>query len=275
MQGHLLRGRWAWVPQQIERMLDARQGFALEPIRAEILGPARLEEHGRSLALAQRAGKAAFGRATIYPRLQSNIRTLRASFRYIAGQAHDGQELSPAAEWLLDNFHLIEDQLREIHEGLPASYYASLPVLQDAPLVGLPRIYGVAWAFVAHTDSAFDEALLIHFLNAYQDERALTQGELWALPTTLRVVLVENLRRLADRIASQKAARELAGLCAQRIHGMALADLQALHALMVRRGVGPVFLAALAGSAGAVVERWLFFAEAEHVAMVYYGKAAA
>jgi cyclic beta-1,2-glucan synthetase len=246
MQGHLLRGRWAWVPQQIERMLDARQGFALEPIRAEILGPARLEEHGRSLALAQRAGKAAFGRATFYPRLQSNIRTLRASFRYIAGQAHDGQELSPAAEWLLDNFHLIEDQLREIHEGLPASYYASLPVLQDAPLVGLPRIYGVAWAFVAHTDSAFDEALLIHFLNAYQDERALTQGELWALPTTLRVVLVENLRRLADRLASHKAARALATLCTHRIQTLDPDAVQAMHKLMDRRGVGLVFVAHLA-----------------------------
>lgn len=84
MADHLLRARWAWVPQQIERMLDVRQGFALEPIRAEILGPARLQEHGRSLALSQRAGRPAFGRATFYPRLQSNIRTLRAAFHYIA-----------------------------------------------------------------------------------------------------------------------------------------------------------------------------------------------
>ncbi|MDO9146526.1 MAG: glucoamylase family protein [Hydrogenophaga sp.] len=246
MEGRLLRGRWAWVPQQIERMLDARQGFALEPIRAEILGPTRLEDHGRSLALSQRPGKAVFGRATFYPRLQSNIRTLRASYHYIAGQAHDGLDIGPAAEWLLDNFHLIEDQLREIHEGLPASYYATLPVLQDAPLGGMPRIYGVAWAFVAHTDSAFDEALLIHFLNAYQDERALTQGELWALPTTLRVVLVENLRRLADRLASHKAARALATMCAHRIQTFDPEAVRAMHKLMDRRGVGRVFLAQLA-----------------------------
>jgi cyclic beta-1,2-glucan synthetase len=246
MAGHLLRGRWAWVPQQIERMLDARQGFALEPIRAEILGPARLQAHGRSLALSQRAGKAAFGRATFYPRLQSNIRTLRAAFQFIAVQAQNGpdlgQDLSPAAEWLLDNMHLIDDQLREIRAGLPASYYASLPVLQDAPLVGLPRIYGVAWAFVAHTDSAFDEALLVHFLNAYQDERVLTQGELWALPTTLRVVLVENLRRLADRLACHKAARALASLCVQRMDTLEPSAVQAMHQLMNRRGVGLVFL---------------------------------
>ncbi len=245
MAGTLLRGQWAWVPQQIERVLDARNGSALEPIRAEIFGPARFEEHGRSLAVAQRAGKAAFGQTTFYPRLQSNIRTLRASFHYIAGQVHDGQDVGTAAEWLLDNFHLIDDQLREIREGLPANYYASLPVLQDAPLTGLPRIYGVAWAFVAHTDSAFDETLLTHFLNAYQEERELTLGELWALPTTLRGVLVENLRRLADRLASHKAARALATLCTHRIQTLNPDAVQAMHRLMDRRGVGLVFLAHL------------------------------
>lgn len=240
-----LRARWAWIPPLLDGMLDARRGVALEPIRSELFGAARLAQHGRSLGSSHRAGPARFGQATFYPRLQSNIRTLRAAYQYVAREAQAGQDISPAAEWLFDNFHLIEAQLREIREGLPARYYRSLPVLLDAPLAGLPRVYGLAWAYVAHTDSAFDEDLLVQLLDAYQDTRELSQGELWALPTTLRVVLVENLRRLADRIASQKAARELAGLCAQRIHGMALTELQSLHTLMARRGVGPVFLGAL------------------------------
>ena len=91
-------------------------------------------------------------------------------------------------------------------------------MLLDAPLAGLPRVYGVAWAFVAHTDGAFDETLLAHFLTAYQEIRELNLGELWALPTTLRVVLIENLRRLAERVATNKAAREVANLwCEARI----------------------------------------------------------
>ena len=240
-----LRARWTWIPPLLDGMLDARRGAALEPIRSELFGAARLAQHGRSLGSSHRAGPARFGQATFYPRLQSNIRTLRAAYQYVAREAQAGQDISPAAEWLFDNFHLIEAQLREIREGLPARYYRSLPVLLDAPLAGLPRVYGLAWAYVAHTDSAFDEDLLVQLLDAYQDTRELSQGELWALPTTLRVVLVENLRRLADRIASQKAARELAGLCAQHIQGMGLPELQALHALMARRGVGPVFLSAL------------------------------
>ncbi|WP_291010617.1 glucoamylase family protein [Hydrogenophaga sp.] len=241
-------GRWSWVPNRLERVLDASNGPALEPIRSELFGRTRFEQHGRSLGTSHRADLARFGRATFYPRLQNNVRTLRSAYEFIALASHDWQEVSPAAEWLLDNFHLIEAQLREIREGLPLSYYRTLPVLQDAPLVGLPRIYGVAWAFVAHTDSAFDETLLVQFLNAYQDARELTQGELWALPTTLRVVLVENLRRLADRIASHKAARELASLCASRIDTLPLGDLVTMRELMVRRRAGEVFVLQLAQS---------------------------
>jgi cyclic beta-1,2-glucan synthetase len=262
----------SWIPRRLDRVLDAGAdaGAALDPIRAELFGATRFEQHGRSLGETHRAAPARFGQATFYPRLQSNLRTLRLAHRYIALEAQEGNDISPAAEWLLDNFHLIEAQLREIREGLPPRYYRSLPVLQEAPLVGLPRIYGVAWAFVAHTDSAFDETLLVRFLDAYQDARELKQGELWALPTTLRVVLVENLRRLADRIASHRAADELAGLCAARIslQTLSLDGVQTVHELMERRGVGLVFLSHLAqrlgspadgeqAGSGAALRAWL------------------
>ena len=160
---------------------------------------------------------------------------LREAHRYIGEQATTGYDVSPAAEWLLDNFHLIEAQLREIDDGLPRRYFRDLPVLQEEPLVGLPRVYGVAWAFVAHTDSAFDEELLVHFLKAYEEARELTLGELWALPTTLRVVLIENLRRLAERVAANKAAREVANLCADRLEAYPPAHLDAVLALLNRR----------------------------------------
>ena len=103
-------------------------------------------------------------------------RILREAHRYIGQQATTGYDVSPAAEWLLDNFHLIEAQLREIDDGLPRRYFRDLPVLQDEPLVGLPRVYGVAWAFVAHTDSAFDEDLLVHFLQAPTRRRASSRS---------------------------------------------------------------------------------------------------
>jgi cyclic beta-1,2-glucan synthetase len=235
-----------WTPAHTARLMRVGEGPLLAPIRSEIFGLTRFEEHGRSLGLSHRAERPAFGQRTFYPRLHDNIRSLREAYRDIASHANEGHDISPSAEWLFDNFHLIEDQLREIREGLPGRYYRSLPVLLDEPLHGLPRVYGLAWAFVAHTDSAFDASLLVPFLNAYQDSRELSQGELWALPTTLRVVLVENLRRLSDRIAGHRAARELAHLCAARLDTLSLGEVENLRAQAARRGLDGVFLFHLA-----------------------------
>ena len=236
----------------------------LPPIRAEIFGPQRFAQHGRSLGETHRAARATSHAQTFFPRLRGNIHALRHAHHYISVQAATGYDISPAAEWLLDNFHLIEAQLKEIHDGLPRRYFRALPVLLDEPLAGLPRIYGVAWAFVAHTDGAFDDDLLEQFLNAYQSVRELNLNELWALPTTLRVVLIENLRRLAERVATNKAAREVANLCCDRLASCTVADLDQLLALLAQRGLGPIFLAQMAlrlqdrtGDAPSPVQAWL------------------
>ena len=246
MGATVLQGLVPEAPDALRQLLGGAKGALLPPVRAEIFGPERFAMHGHSLALTHDAGPSGPVGASFFPRLRDNIRMLRRAHRYISAQAGTGTDISPAAEWLLDNFHLIEAQLKAVHEGLPRSYFRSLPVLLGEPLAGLPRVYGVAWAFVAHTDSAFDEELLVRFLCAYQDTRELNLAEMWALPTSLRVVLVENLRRLAERLATQKAASELANLCCDRIGQFSVAQLQAVQAELVPRGVDGVFLAQMA-----------------------------
>ncbi len=72
-----------------------------------------------------------------------------------------GQPITPAAEWLLDNFHIVEQQLRQIEDDLPPGYYRHLPKLTDGPLAGYPRVLGLTWAYVAHTDSLLSETVLV------------------------------------------------------------------------------------------------------------------
>jgi cyclic beta-1,2-glucan synthetase len=191
-------------------LLAPGRGALQPPIRDELLGSAGFSLIGHSLAL-QHGAPVRGGRATpFFPRLRENIAVLHEAHRAIAQQERNGRHVSPAGVWLLDNIHLVVAQTREVHDGLPRRYFRGLPVLSGGPWAGLPRVYAIAWSYVAHADSAFEPALLIDFLRAYQVEHALTQGELWALPTTLRVVLVENLRRLAERVAAEEAAREAA-----------------------------------------------------------------
>ena len=228
-------------------ILGAHPGQSEPLIRAELFGAQRFEQHGRSLAHAQAVRKPSGWNEgpPFFPRVRENIRALRHAYDYVATLSQSGQYVTPAAEWLLDNFHLVEAQLQQIHEGVPRRYYAHLPKLANKPLEGLPRVYGIAWAYVAHTDSVLDPLLFRAFLDAYQEVSELNLGELWAMPTTLRVVLLENLRRVADQIAEGKAAREVAHAVWDSKTFLNDAALDELLQLMRGRGLERGFLTQL------------------------------
>ncbi len=152
--------------------------------------------------------------------MRDNESVLLAAYRAITAAAVDGRAITPAAEWLVDNYHLVEEQIREIRADLPPGFYRQLPKLADGPFVGYPRVFGLAWAYIAHSDSRFDRDSLRLFVRAYQRVQPLTIGELWAVAITLRVVLIENLRRAAARIVSSRAARQDADRVADRLLGL-------------------------------------------------------
>ncbi|BBK34084.1 cyclic beta-1,2-glucan synthetase [Stella humosa] len=188
-----------------------------DPVRQEIFGVERLEQHAESLAAAQPVTRRPPSVLSLQKRLDDNAVVLLAAYRAGAADLEAGHAVVPAAEWLLDNYHLVEEQIREIRDDLPPGYYRQLPKLAAGPFAGYPRVFGLAWAFVAHTDSHFDPDTLRRFIAAYQRVQPLTIGELWAVAITLRIVLVENLRRLADQITVGRDERGDANLLADRL----------------------------------------------------------
>ena len=192
-----------------------------EPIRAELFSIERLEQHAESLAAAHHVTDDHRAGRPLVPRVAENGRLLLEYYRAIARAVEQEHTITPAAEWLVDNFYIVEEQLREIRDDLPAGYYRELPKIASGHLEGYPRVYGIAWAFVAHTDSRFDPETLRRFVTAYQRVQELTIGELWAVAITLRIVLVENLRRVAELLVRSRAARREADELADRLLGTA------------------------------------------------------
>jgi cyclic beta-1,2-glucan synthetase len=190
-----------------------------DPIRAELFSADRLEQHAEGLARLGTLAEGRRGRA-ISPRIRDSARTLLHCYRAIAAAIGEEGALTPAAEWFLDNFHVVDDTLRSIQADLPAGFYRQLPKLADGPLHGYPRVLGLAWAFVAHTDSHFEPEALRRFVGGFQRAQPLTIGELWAVPIALRMVLVENLRRLAEGIVQGRAARHDADALANELLGL-------------------------------------------------------
>ncbi|MDY6948671.1 MAG: glucoamylase family protein, partial [Pseudomonadota bacterium] len=199
-------------------------------IREELFSITRLEQHAESLAQSQPVTAKPPQRRSLNERLGDNDAVLLAAYRTITRTVTEGGNITPAAEWLLDNYHVIEEQIRKIHSDLPPSFYRQLPKLAEGPFTGYPRVFGMAWACVAHSDSRFDLNALLRFVRAYQVVQPLTIGELWAMAITMRIVLIENLRRAAELIVNSRVEREQADRVSDRllgVNGLAI-DQQAL-----------------------------------------------
>lgn len=194
--------------------------FFEEPIRAEIYSTPRLESNAEALAQSHVLRKDPRKGRSLSGRVAENNAVLEKSYQEVLTAVAEHRAITPAGEWLIDNFHIVRAQLKDIHDHLPPKFYKELPKLASGPLEGLPRVYGIAWYYVAHTDSHFDAESLKRFLMAYQKSQALTIGELWAVPITLRLVMIENLRRLSVRIVGSQRARKKADAIADEVLGL-------------------------------------------------------
>src|SRR5712691_4856213 len=191
-----------------------------KPFRDELLSIERLEERALALAASFTIDPSPRRRArNIFPRFDDNARVLRDAYRTLADDVRSGQFVTAAAEWLLDNFHLVTSEIRDVRQHLPGTYYRQLPTLASRDQAGHTRIYAMAVELVRHNDSRIDRQQLAVFVNSYQRVAPLTIGELWAWPSMLKLALIENLRRLAAETLESRRARLAADAYVTRIEG--------------------------------------------------------
>jgi cyclic beta-1,2-glucan synthetase len=191
-----------------------------DPIRAELFSASHLERYAETIASKHIVSADPTRGMNLAARVAENENILIESFQSIVQNVRAERSITPAAEWLIDNFYIVEEQLKDIRDHLPPEFYKELPKLANGELKGYPRVYAIAWDFVAHTDSLFDPELLKIVLKSYQKVQPLTMGELWAISITLRVVMIENLRRLGARIVGSQIARAEADHIADELLGL-------------------------------------------------------
>jgi cyclic beta-1,2-glucan synthetase len=188
------------------------------PLRAELFSAVQMDAHGRHLAALHRSGEPG-APDRLLTRLADNAAVIAEASASLTLAAQGGSRLTPAAEWLLDNYYLIEEQIRTARHHLPKNYSRELPRLAqaDGRLEGQPRVYALALEAIAHGDGRLEPESLSRFVAAYQEAAPLKLGELWAIPIMLRLALIENLRRVAARLSASRAQREHANSWADRM----------------------------------------------------------
>ncbi|SDI34307.1 Cellobiose phosphorylase [Pseudomonas flavescens] len=195
--------------------------FDYEPaLRAELFSAEQMASHGTRLARQHQLSQHPAA-DSLLARLADNQALLASSCAALSREALSSRRATPAAEWLLDNVFLIEEQIRTARMHLPEGYSRELPCLANGPSAGLPRVYDIALETISHGDGRVDSESLGRFVSAYQTIMPLTLGELWAIPIMLRLALIENLRRVASRVMANWNERTLANHWADRLSATA------------------------------------------------------
>ncbi|MEX0708267.1 MAG: glucoamylase family protein [Woeseia sp.] len=193
------------------------------PLRAELFSADQMEQHGARLASVHQVSTERLPERLL-SRLADNESVLLTTCRTLTAAVAVHHRITPAGEWLLDNLYLVEEQIRTARRHLPKGYSRELPSLVDGPSAGLPRVYDIALEAIAHGDGRVDPDSLGRFVAAYQAGATLRLGELWAIPIMLRLALIENLRRVAMRIADGRVDQELALDWSDKLMDMARSD---------------------------------------------------
>ena len=144
----------------------------------------------------------------IKPVLAESKKILEESYRELSTLAKSNKEISPAAEWLIDNFYIIQEQIVQIGIDFPKGYQKSIPLFKKGEFKGLPKVYELVLNLMNHTDNIVDLEVLTQYVQKYQEGRTLMQGELWAIPIMVRFILIEKLAQKASRILLRKSVRK-------------------------------------------------------------------
>lgn len=188
------------------------------PFRSELLSAYQMEHRGKAVATYHKLMDKQPA-DQLLKRLDNNEKVLIEVRNLLVDSAKAKTSISPAGEWLLDNFYLVEEHIVIGKKHLPKGYSQTLPVLANKYAEGLPRVYDIALEIISHSDGRADLRSLSSFVTAYQSVSPLSLGELWAIPIMLRLALIENLRRVASRVALDKIDQNIAAYWTEKMLG--------------------------------------------------------
>ncbi len=151
-------------------------------LRGELLPGAHLAAHAADIARAHGEPSREATAGPLRARFAEARLVIRDAYATLAKQRRKNHDPSPAEEWLLDNSHVVEEQLREVEEDLPAGYLTLLPRIARGTMAGYPRVYGLCIDYLRHTDARIELESLASYVLAYQSVSPLAIGELWAVP---------------------------------------------------------------------------------------------
>lgn len=175
-------------------------------IRNASLTVEELESHARRMAIDHSVSLKKSLHNWPIKRLNDNYAMILNLYRELNKDTLLKKSVPPSAEWLLDNFYIIEEQVKMMRKDLNKKSYSELPVLKKGHLKGYSRVLAIAIEFVSQVDGQVEESTLIRYLDAYQSHSILFDREIRMIPTMLRLALIENMRGVCETLTETHRA---------------------------------------------------------------------
>ena len=138
------------------------------------------------------------------PQLIDNYETIKIVYNLLNEHVKLGISTHPAGEWLLDNFYIIEETVKQIQKELTLKKYMNFLGIANGKYKGFARIYVLAAEIVAYTDNKIEKEDLENYLFSYQTKKTLSMEEIWNIGIFLQIAIIENIREICEKIYSSQ-----------------------------------------------------------------------
>lgn len=171
-------------------------------INGAVLEKNQLEEYLKKIAsdhvLQNKSDKETFP----IPRVRENYEFIQIVYKLLNEHIKSDIPIHPAGEWILDNFYIIEKTVKTIAKELTLKKYTNYLGIASGQYKGFARVYVLACEIIAYTDAKIDSDNLADFLRSYQTKNSLSMDEIWSIGMFMQVALIENIRRICEKIYS-------------------------------------------------------------------------
>jgi len=157
-----------------------------------------LVSHAKDLALTHKLKKCRKTPDKYLPNLSADKELLEKAYKTAHESVKEGWEIDPVSEWFIDNYYLLEEQLKQL-EIKDSKKRIEIPCIKGGVYDGYPRVFVLAAEIMMHMEARLSEDVISDFLNAYQSISPLSMKELWLFPEMLMVALLKAAAGVAVR----------------------------------------------------------------------------
>ena len=186
-------------------------------INGTLLDKYQLENHLEKIAASHNIAAKSKVETYPIPELLKNFEFIKDTYNLLNEHVKLGISIHPAGEWLLDNFYIVEEIVKQIQKELPLKKYLNFLGITNGNYQGFARIYVLASEIVAYSEGKIEKNDLENYIKAYQKKRTLNMDEIWNIGIFLQIAIINNIKNVCEKIYNSQIQKYKAEDIAERL----------------------------------------------------------